>query len=308
MNDKVKNLPASVHDRLKNLARQAGRPFQEYFYYYAIECFLNRLSSSRYKEDLVLKGGLMFAGWGIPLRRPTRDIDLNGYLADTVDNIVAVVREICVQEVEPDGMRFTPDSVRGEQIIDTANYPGIRVYLSGYLGQARIYLHVDVSFGNVITPGEIIFDYPSLLGMPVFDLRGYPIETAIAEKFQAMVVLENINDRMKDFYDIWLLSQQANIAGETLVEAIRATFTARRTRLPDRLPVALSEDFARLREADWKRFLRRSLLSETEIPAFSLVIDTLKGFLWPAAQAAFNKTPFKWVWRAGGAWQEGSLA
>ena len=304
MSGEVKNLSKSVHDRLKNLARQAGRPFQEFFYYYSIERFLYRMFSSRHKESFVLKGSLMFLGWGIPLRRPTRDIDVHGYSATTVDDLITVVREICLQDIEPDGMRYDPDSVNGEQIIETANYPGIRVFFTGYLGQAPIYLHVDVSFGNVIIPEEFVFDYPSLLGMPVFTVRGYSIETTIAEKFQAMVFLDNINDRMKDFFDIWLLSQQVDITGHTLVEAIKATFVARRTPLPEHLPIALSEEFARRRQPDWKRFLNRSLLNEADIADFSFVINTLKQFLWPVLLAASNNTPFELMWRAGGSWQK----
>jgi len=303
MSEKIKNISASIHQRLKNSAKWDGRSFQEYFYKYSIERFLYRLSCSHYKNEFVLKGGLMFSGWGIPLRRPTRDIDMQGTLVTTVTELVAIIREICLQEVEPDGIRYDPESVRGEQIIEAANYPGIRVYIKGYLGDALIYFHLDVSFANVITPNEISFNYPTMLGMPGFGLRGYPIETAIAEKLQTMVVLDNINDRMKDFYDIWLLSQKVNIFGETLVEAIRATFTARRTRLPQTLPTALTEEFVRLKEFDWKAFLKRSFLRDEDAQAFSLVIETLTKFLWPVLQAANSNMRFSLTWRAGETWQ-----
>ena len=91
--------------------------------------------------------------------------------------------------------------------MDEADYPDIRIYFDGYLGDASIQLHLDVSFSNVITPSEIDVEYPSLLNMPSFEIRGYPYETAISEKFQSMVELGSINDRVKDFFDIWLLSQ-----------------------------------------------------------------------------------------------------
>jgi hypothetical protein len=302
MNKEIKNLPASVHDRLNTLSKGAGRPFQEFFYYYAIERFLYRLSISKYAARFVLKGGLMFWGWGIPLRRPTRDIDVQGYLANTVEELVTVVQEICTQIVEPDGMRFDPSSVSGEQIIEAANYAGSRVFFIGYLGQAMVHLHIDVSFANVITPGEIVVEYPSLLGMPAFTIRGYPYETAIAEKTQAMVVLENINGRMKDFYDIWLLSQQVDIPGKILLEALRATFAARKTPFPALLPVALSDDFALLRQLDWERFRKRSLLNGPNFPHFSQVIYTLRQFLGPVLQAAYNRSSWDMAWKAGGPW------
>ncbi|OGN97531.1 MAG: hypothetical protein A2Z71_10475 [Chloroflexi bacterium RBG_13_50_21] len=305
MSDKLKNIPASIHQRLKNSAERDGRPFQEYLYKYSIERFLYRISRSHHKDEFILKGGLMFSGWGIPLRRPTRDIDMQVYRVTEANDLVALVREICLQEDEIDGMRYDPESVRGEEIIEAANYPGIRVYFIGYLGDAQVYLHLDVSFANVITPGEYVFDYPTMLGMPGFKQRGYPIETAIAEKLQAMVVLDEINDRMKDFFDIWLLSQEANITGGTLVDAIRATFRVRSTQLPQNLPPALSEEFALRRESDWRVFLKRSLLGDESPPTFHIVIGTLREFLWPVLQAAYQNTPFNRVWRAGYSWIAG---
>ena len=304
MRKEIKNLPASVHDRLKRLAVQRGRPFQELLYYYSIERFLYRFSKSPYANNFILKGGLMFIGWGIQLRRPTRDIDIQGYISNTMESLVNIAKDICLQDVEPDGMWFDADSVKGEQIMNAADYQGTRIYFTGFLGRASIYLHLDVSFANVVTPQEMIINYPSLLGMPEFKIRGYPYETAIAEKFQAMVVLNRINDRMKDFYDVWLLSQRVDVQGINLVKAIRATFTARRTPLPDHLPTALSEEFARQKQPDWDRFLERSLLSEMDdIQDFSLVIDILRQFLWPAMLAASSEAPFEMTWRASGIWQ-----
>lgn len=297
-----KNLPASVHARLLNLARQRGQPFQVLFYSYSLERFLYRLSKSAYANDFVLKGGMMFIGWGIPLRRLTRDIDVQGYVSNSPEHLETIVEEICGQQVEPDGLRFDPNSVRAEQIMNEADYQGVRVYFTGYLGVADIHLHLDVSFANVITPEEILVNYPSLLGMPQFMVRGYPYETALAEKFQAMVMLGNINDRMKDFYDIWLLSQQADILGNTLVRAIKATFQKRNTPLPQDLPAALLPDFGRLRQSDWESFLKRSALDSHEHPKFEEIVSKVRDFLWPAVQAAVDDSTFDQFWKAGGPW------
>lgn len=302
MKKEIKNLAASAHDRLRRLARQRGRPFQELFYSYSTERFLYRFSKSSYIDNFVLKGGLMFVGWGIQLRRPTIDIDVQGYTNNTTENLENIVRDICVQEVEPDGMRFDPSSVRGEQIMGNSDYPGSRIYFTGYLGDASIYLHLDVSFANVITPKEILVNYPSLLGMPEFKLYGYPYETVIAEKFQAMVDLGSINSRMKDFFDLWLLSEQVNIAGKTLVRAIQATFQARNTPLPKEIPTALSVDFGQARQVDWNAFLRRSNLNPQEFPSFVEVIEILHEFLWPVVQAALNQDNFDSTWKSGGTW------
>ena len=244
----------------------------------------------------------MFKGWGIPLRRPTRDIDVQGYQENSIENLVTIVQSICTQDVEPDGMWFDPDSVRGENIINEAEYQGIRIYFTGYLGKASIHLHLDVSFANVITPSEIDVEYPSLLNMPSFEIRGYPYETTISEKFQSMVKLDSINDRMKDFFDIWLLSQQVEIQGATLTKAIRATFKNRKTPLPTNMPTALTSEFAMLRQEDWERFLRRSDLNALEYPSLDEVISVLREFIWPVVLAAANDRSFKSTWNARGPW------
>lgn len=302
MKKKIRNLPASVHQRLKNLARQRDRTFQELFYYYAMERFLYRLSNSQYSNGFILKGGLMFIGWGIPLRRPTRDIDVQGYQENSIENLEIIVKSICIQDVEPDGMWFDPGSVRGENIINEADYQGIRIYFVGYLGNASIQLHIDVSYANVITPSEINVTYPSLLEMPSFEIRGYPYETAISEKFQSMVELDSINDRMKDFFDIWLLSQQVDIQGTMLAKAIQATFKNRETSLPTKMPTALTNEFAMSRQEDWERFLRRSELNVLEYPSLDEIISTLREFIWPVVAAVANNESFKNTWNAGGPW------
>jgi hypothetical protein len=302
MKKDIKNLPASVHARLQNLAKQGGRTFQELFYYYAMERFLCRLFSSQYSSSFLLKGGLMFKGWGIPLRRPTRDIDVQGYQENSIENLVTIVQDICAQDAEPDGMWFDPNSVRGESIITGAEYQGIRIHFVGYLGTSSIHLHLDVSFANVVTPRAIEVAYPSLLNLPSFEIRGYPYETSIAEKFESMVKLGSINDRMKDFFDIWLLSQQVEIQGITLVKVIQATFKNRKTPLPTDLPPALTSEFAMNRQEDWERFLRRSELNALEYPTLEEAISVLREFLWPVVIAATGNESFSNTWHAGGPW------
>jgi hypothetical protein len=305
MKKEIKDLPASVHARLKNLAKQGGRTFQELFYYYAMERFLCRLYSSQYSNSFVLKGGLMFKGWGVPLRRPTRDIDVQVYQENSIENLVTIVQNICVQDAEPDGMWFDPDSVRGENIINEADYQGIRIYFIGYLGNASVHLHLDVSFANVITPAEIEVEYPTLLNLPSFEIRGYPYETTISEKLESMVKLGGINDRMKDFFDIWLLSQQVEIQGATLAKAIQATFKNRNTSLPTNMPTALTSEFALLRQTDWERFLNRSQLDPLEYPSLNEVISVLREFLWPVVLATANNESIENIWKAGGPWMSG---
>lgn len=303
MKKEIKDLPTSVHVRLQNIAKAQGRPFQEIFYYYAIERFLFRLSRSQHEQEFVLKGGLAFQGWGMPLRRPTRDIDVQGYTSSSIENLIQVVKDVCNQHVEADGLRYDVTSVYSKPIMDEADYQGIRVYFDVYLGRAQLTLHTDFSFSNAITPKIIEFQYPTLLEKTKFSMRGYPPETSIAEKCEAMVKIGIANDRMKDFFDIWLLSQQKGFFGPTLTQALVATFNTRKTSLPETPPVAFSEQFVEEKQATWNAFLKRSQLTDN-MPGFIQIIEIVMRFLWPPLKAAAMNQDFKQAWLPGGPWKE----
>lgn len=238
-----KDIAASVRQRLLNKARESGRPFNEILQYYAMERFLYRLSKSPYANNFVLKGALMFNVWRGPLSRPTMDIDLSGRLSNDMEGIIVALRQVCIQEVESDGLVFRPDSVVGERIIEGASYEGIRVRLRGSLGTALVVIQVDIAFGDVIVPFAVATDYPTILDLPIPLVQGYSKESTIAEKFQIMVRLGVLNSRLKDFFDIWLLSRQFDFEGQTLGSAIKETFRNRETEIPAQ-PVALMTAFA----------------------------------------------------------------
>jgi hypothetical protein len=199
MKSEIHNIPASIHARLQRYAQSTRKPFQEVFYYYAIERFLYRLSQTKYRRSFVLKGGLAFFGWGISLRRPTRDIDLHAFIRNSREELERVIKEICEVQDEADGMLYDVSAIRLETIMADAKYEGVRARFPAFLGKANIILQIDVSFANVITPSDIEIDYPTLLNPASFRLRAYNRESAIAEKFQAMVFLGNYNSRIKDF-------------------------------------------------------------------------------------------------------------
>ena len=227
----IKNVAASVRQRLLNRAKETNRPFDELLQYYAMERFLYRLSISKHCDKFVLKGALMFVVWEGPRSRATRDIDLAGRTKNSIENLVAIVKEVCGVDAEPDGMEFQPSNVIGERIKEDADYEGVRIRFIGHLGQARAAIQIDIGFGDMITPDPIDIDYPVLLDMPAPKLKGYPRETVVAEKFQAMVFLGMINTRMKDFHDIWLLAHQFDFDGKLLGAAVKETFAHRKTEL-----------------------------------------------------------------------------
>ena len=135
------------------------------------------------------------------------DIDFLGRIDNSVEGIENVIREICSQEVEPDGITFDISSISGERIKEDADYEGVRARFPAFLGNARVVIQIDIGFGDIIVPGPVEIEYPVILNLPKPHLKGYTRESAIAEKFQAMLALGIVNSRMKDFFDIWLLAR-----------------------------------------------------------------------------------------------------
>lgn len=299
----VTNIAASVHDRLLKKAHDANRPFNELLQYFAMERFLYRLSQSKHANTFILKGALMFTAWRGPTTRPTMDIDLLGITDNDVDALVSIARELCSQEVEPDGLVFAPESVEGQRIDQDAEYEGVRIRFRGALGNARITMQLDVGFGDVIVPAPQIAPYPTILDLPAPLLRGYSRESAVAEKFEAMVKLDVVNSRMKDFFDVWLLSRQYDFSGPTLATAIERTFSHRGTTLVD-TPAALTAVFsgAPAKQSQWNGFLRKTRLEN--VPAeLSTIVEEIARFLGPVAKALSRNKAFEHEWIAPGPWR-----
>ena len=270
-----------------------------------MERFLFRLSMSPHGDRLILKGALLLVTWEISLTRPTRDIDLLGNVSNDVDGIVTIIREVCLQEVEPDGLEFAPDSVSGERIAEEAEYEGVRVRFRGNLGTARVSMQIDVGFGDAVVPGPSTVNYPTILDLPAPRVRAYTRESVIAEKFHTMVRRGLLNSRIRDFFDVWALSRQFEFDGGVLAEAIRQTFERRDQGVVPR-PVALTDEFAAdaSRAAQWRGFLRKSRLhgAPSEVAE---VVRAIAVFLGPVAEALHEGREFKGRWVASGRWTAG---
>jgi predicted nucleotidyltransferase component of viral defense system len=273
-----KNRAASVHQRLLNVARETGRPFNEVLQYFAMERLLYRLSCSPHVGSLVLKGALLFRVWDVPDSRATRDIDFLAFLDNSPERIASIFREVCALD-DDDGLLFDPDSVAARKIKEDADYEGVRVRFRGLLGKARITMQVDVGFGDKVHPDVVRAKYPVILDLPAPSLRMYPPETVVAEKAEAMVRLGNLNSRMKDFYDIWRLSRQFEFDDAVLSEAIMQTFENRGTDLMpfNELEADLLEN--KTLEKQWTAFLAKSGVPGPE--SFQEVLDQIAAFLGP---------------------------
>jgi len=295
-----RNIPASVRQRLLNRAKSDRRPFNELLQYYAMERFLYRLSQSAHADRFILKGALMLRVWRSPELRPTMDIDMLGKTSNEEADIVAQIRDILTVDVETDGLAFDPDSIQAERITEDADYEGIRIRFLGALGSARINMQIDIGFGDVVYPKPEESDLPTMLNSPAPRLLCYSRESSIAEKLEAMVKLGMLNSRMKDFYDIWLLSRQFDFDGTKLAEAIRLTFEQRGTTLPAEIE-AFTEPFIEAKQTQWAAFWKR--LQQNHVPAsFREITVSVNRFLSPIVAALSSGKPSPTNWTAPGAW------
>ena len=301
--DEVKNLSASVRARLTNLAKAQREDFQELLSRYARERLLYRLSVSEYQERFILKGALLFVYWTGAPHRPTRDLDLLGHGPTEIALLEKVFRDLCSVEVQPDGLEFQADSVHGERIKDGEEYEGVRLHLKALLGNARIVLQVDVGFGDRVVPKPEDIDFPVLLDFPTPHLKSYPRETVVAEKFEAMVKLGMLNSRMKDFFDLWTLSQGFSFDSVVLGKAIKATFETRGTPVPTNVPLALTSEFHndRQKNAQWTAFLRKSRLN-ADAKSLSEIAAALRAFLMLISSAVAKDEKHTQTWSPGGPW------
>lgn len=297
------DLAASVRQRLLNLAKTRGEELQLVLTRYGVERLLYRLGHTSTGERFVLKGAVLFYLWNGAPHRPTRDVDFLAYGDVSDDAIVAAFRAVCSAEVEPDGLTFHADSIRVDPIRDRQEYGGIRVTLVAMLGTARIPLQVDIGIGDAVTPDARMATFPTLLDFPAPRVRAYPAETVVAEKFHAMVALGIANTRMKDFFDLWLLSATHRFDGATLAAAIAATFARRGTSLPETRPLALTDDFALdpAKQAQWRAFVERARLRNAPTD-LAVVIQRIDTFVLPAARGATGAEPFSASWIPAGEW------
>ena len=209
-----KDVGASVRARLLQLAKKQGEDFQLVLTRYANERLLYRLAQSSHASSFVLKGAALFMLWTDKPHRATRDVDLLGFGDPSSDRIRAVMTDLIPLEVDDDdGLTFDQRTLEVEPIRVDQEYGGIRAVVIAVLAGARARLQVDVGFGDVVTPGVLEIVFPTLLDLPAPRLRAYTRETVVAEKLEAIVQLGLANSRMKDFYDLIILSRMFEFQG-----------------------------------------------------------------------------------------------
>jgi predicted nucleotidyltransferase component of viral defense system len=305
MNQKGRNVAASVQARLLQLSRNSKLSLQDLLERYCTERLLYRLANSPHRSRFILKGAMLLIVWGEgSSERVTRDADLLGFGDNSPAASAGTFQEICAVVVEDDGVEFDVESIKAEQIRAEQEYVGVRVTLRARVGNARIPVQADIGFGDAFTlePEEI--EFPTLLEMPKPLLRAYTKETALAEKFEAMVSLGERNTRMKDYFDVWLLARRFDFQGDRLAKAIAATFDRRKTEIPSAVPVGLSTAFADepIKQTQWRAFWRKVVRTEST-PDFTEVVKLAADFLLPAAKVARIKGESPGNWTGGGPWR-----
>ncbi len=204
----VKDIEASIRARLLNLLKKTGENYNAVLLRFFQERFLARLGSSAYREHFVLKGGLLLLNQHITTFRPTVDIAMLGVaISNNPERLSTVIKEIAVIELN-DGVQFDTDTMTIHVIKEDAEYEGLRFTFGVRLGTIRSRMQLDIGFGDVVPIPFTKSALPSLLAdFSVPELLFYPLESVIAEKFQAIVYLGLASSRMKDFYDIIFLAE-----------------------------------------------------------------------------------------------------
>jgi len=293
----IKNVAASVKERLRNIASQTGKEYQSVIRQYVQERFLFRLSKSIYSKNFILKGALLFVAHEISRNRPTRDIDfLGSSISNKISDIIEIVKEILMIDFE-DGVKFDAASVVAENIVEDGDYNGIRIRFYAFIENSKERVQLDIGFGDRITSGPIKIEFPTLLDFPPPKIQVYSIETAIAEKFEAIVSLQLQTSRMKDFYDVLFFAEHYKFGKDMLLKAMLRTFNNRSTKLDQR-----KEIFADTFKTDeqlqklWVAFLKRSKLESDN--SFTNVVNKIQSFVEPIfkEETKPNWNPQKWKW------------
>lgn len=276
MNGKIK----SIQDKLKNYSRNHNRIHQFTLTRYFQERLLYRLSQSDFKDTFLLKGGALMYALQKEESRPTLDLDFLGIgIKAEHEEIKGAFQAICGLSYL-DGVRFELEQITIAEIIKEGNYGGIRVKIPARLGKIKQVMQIDIGFGDVVTPGPIEMEYPTIIDMESPKLFAYSVESLISEKFQAMIDLSEYNSRMKDFHDVYTILIEDKYDEVNLRKAVENTFKKRNTK-PISDHSLFDDKFFQNenRIKQWEAYLKKINL-DTEL-AFSEVMKTIKDILEP---------------------------
>lgn len=285
---------ASIIAKLKNKAKETGKPLQVHLQLFCQEEFLRKLSMSKYADNLVLKGGLFIYTLTNFESRATIDVDfLMRQLPNSIEEIEKVVLDILSVDTGNDFIELTAKAF--ETISPQRKYTGVSFQIIGKIKNTRTPFNVDLGVGDIIVPKAEKRVIPVQLDeFTKPEISTYSLESTIAEKFDAMLQRLEMTSRMKDFYDIYYLSNMFDFDGRKLQEAIFETLQNRGTSYSrDSLNqiAELANDAEMITK--WNYFLRTIKMSELD---FGEVVDAMVHFLSPAWQAILDEDELLKKW------------
>ena len=221
--------PEQIKGRIKSVAKQNNADARTLMRIYMMERFLERLTQSEYRDNFIIKGGILVTAMIGVAHRSTMDIDTSmKNLNLSAEDALRVVNQVKDIDLD-DGVSFDVKDV--SNIMDEMEYPGIRVTMNANVGRLMTPLKIDISTGDVITPRAIEFNYDLLLEDRSISLWSYNLETILAEKLQTVLARGILNTRMRDFYDIRMLldTYEDKVNKAVLKDAFAATCKKRGT-------------------------------------------------------------------------------
>ena len=286
---------ASVKDKLKNISDRTGRNFQNLLIAYGLERTIYRLSISPYRDNLILKGGiLLYALSDGDYPRVTTDIDfLAQRVSNELENIKSVFIDIFSIQAD-DALEFELSSLVVKHITEFKEYHGVNVSVMAYLDRTRIPISIDIGFGDVIYPDKVLMEFPSLISEEAPKVFAYSLATSIAEKFESIVSLGYDNSRFKDYFDIYVWINKTSFEGTILLEAVKETFEHRGTS-PEKI-VAFEPGFANdpIRTSRWTAFAKKKKISLDV--TLEETIRQIEVFISPIMEAIIDQTEFDKRW------------
>lgn len=218
-----------LKDLIRNLSKKNAADAQILMRNYMMERFLERISLSKYKNQFILKGGMLVAAMVGLDARSTMDIDATlkniNVSLDDIENIINTIISIPID----DGVKFIVKQI--SEIMGEENYPGVRVSLETEFDGVITPLKIDISAGDIITPHEVQYSFKLMLEERSIDVWAYNLESVLAEKLETLIVRSVTNTRMRDFYDIYILCELYGTEIDRLVlkKALQATALNRQT-------------------------------------------------------------------------------
>lgn len=299
------DVSASVRARLLNQAKSAGEEFERTLVRFASERLLYRLGASAARDRCLLKGASLLAVWLPDPYRATRDVDILATGAVDDEAIRALVAEICAVSCPEDGLRFDLTELNVETIRAEEEYSGKRARFRTFLGSARIAVQLDVGVGDAVAVEPEEVTYPTMLStLPHPRLRAYPRELTVAEKFEAMVKLDMRNSRMKDFHDVWALTDAFAFDGATLQRAVAACFERRGTPWGGEAPRVLGTAFYQAPEmkARWRSYLAAGAVLVPPPAQFDRIGARIIEFFGPVRESILAGEGHTGAWPPSGPW------